>query len=71
MDILLSCGLKHKYQFEVQIMDSTHLRMRFKDTGEWGTPYHINQILSDPKATEIVDQLKEQGHIQDNFLVVP
>lgn len=48
---------------DVEIMDGTHARVR-QEGGNWGTPWHINQLPED-----IVQALKVKGLIKGNFFV--
>jgi hypothetical protein len=52
------------YEYEIVIMDSTHLKMRSKGINSWGTPLHIAQV-----DDEVVDQLREKGLMKGNALV--
>jgi hypothetical protein len=47
-------------EYEIEIIDSTHAKMRLKGTERWGTPLHFAQIRS-----EVISDLKKQGAIED------
>jgi hypothetical protein len=42
--------------YELEIMDSTHVKMRFAGSDKWGIPLHIGQL-----QPEVMDQLKAKG----------
>jgi len=49
--------------YDVNIMDSSHFRMKGKGDTKWGSPYHVGQMHD-----EVKDQLKHQGLFHGNFL---
>jgi hypothetical protein len=48
--------------YEVEIIDGTHLKMRPVGGKNWGIPMHFNQVND-----EVIDQLKEKGLARDRF----
>ena len=48
--------------FDIDIMDSTHLRYKIKGTKDWSTPIHFNQMEGWMK-----DALIKIGTIEGNF----
>lgn len=52
-------------EYEIVIMDSTHLKFRIKGTENWAIPQHFNQVGDDMMA-----ELKKQGLVNGNFFKV-
>jgi hypothetical protein len=52
-------------EYEVVIMDSTHLKFRIKGKENWAIPQHFNQVSDDMMA-----ELKKQGLVNGNFFKV-
>lgn len=50
--------------WEVVIMDGTHLKMRLAGTENWATPLHFNQV-----RPEFLAALKTKGLVQGNYFV--
>jgi hypothetical protein len=50
-------------EYELEIMDSSHAKMKQVGTDRWGTPLHVAQLDS-----EIMGQLKAKGLVSGNFL---
>ena len=48
----------HGTQYEVEIMDTTHCRLREVGSERWGTAYHIAQLYPDTET-----QLFDAGRI--------
>jgi len=49
--------------YEVEIMDSSHLKMRPVGSDRWGIPLHVLQV-----PHEVMAQLKEGGRVRGTFL---
>ncbi len=49
-------------QYEVEIIDSTHLRYRYVELTQWASPLHFCQV-----SDEMMNQLKELGMVEGNF----
>lgn len=52
-------------EYEIVIIDSTHLKFRIKGTENWAIPQHFNQVGDDMMA-----ELKKQGLVNGNFFKV-
>ena len=51
----------HGTNFEVEILDPTHLKLKMEGTDRWGIPLHFAQI-----QPEMLEQLKAQGFVTDD-----
>ena len=48
--------------FEIEIIDGTHIKFRVKGTERWAIPLHFNQV-----DDTMMDALKKKGVVQGNF----
>jgi hypothetical protein len=48
--------------YDVEIMDSTHLKFKLKGRDNWATPLHFNQV-----PEEMMSKLKDKGLVEGNF----
>jgi hypothetical protein len=55
-----------EYEYEVKIIDGTHLKMRMIDDEKWGIPWHFAQL-----DKSIITQLDKQGYVNEwkNFFI--
>ena len=55
-------------QYEVEIMDGSHLKYRIVGTERWCIPLHFAQV-----EKSIIDQLDKQGYVNSmkNFFITP
>jgi hypothetical protein len=51
-------------EYNVKIMDCTHINMKPVDAESWGIPQHIGQVRD-----EVIEQLKAQGKIKNGCFV--
>ena len=49
-------------EFEIEIIDGTHLKMKMTGTNKWASALHIKQV-----SDEMIKQLKSKGLIKGNF----
>lgn len=52
-------------EFEVEIMDSTHVKFRIRGSNNWSIPQHFNQV-----GDEMMAELKKHGIAKDRFFIV-
>ena len=50
--------------YEVKIIDGTHLYLKPASSSSWGIADHFGQV-----PEEVIDQLRDKGIVQGNFFV--
>jgi hypothetical protein len=53
----------HDTQYEIRVIDSTHLKFRIINSEQWAIPLHIQQLSDD-----MHNALTEQNAFNGNFL---